>query len=125
MDQGEVQTAGELRASLELFSRMPGKAAPVRWVFLGRSEPRRSPDGAVASWLHEANPTRLALSASLEEGAWELFQHRVRPACGTRSNGKRVATLLNQSEGLPGRFDAAVRTAIDAGLLQGNPALAA
>lgn len=76
-------------------------------------------------WLHEDHPTCLALPALSEEDAWELFHHRVSPAPGLRSAAKLVATFLEQSEGLPGRFDAAVRAAIAVGLLQGNSAQAA
>lgn len=124
MDQVEAKPPGSF-ASLELLSRMPGKAAPIQWVFVGRSEPWQCPDGPVAAWLREANPTCLALSALSEEDAWELFLHRVSPACGLRSAPKLVATLLKQSDGSPGRFDTAVKAAIAAGLLQGNPAQAA
>lgn len=66
----------------------------------------------------------LDLPALSGEDAWELFRHRVSPACGLRSAAKLVAILLKQSKGLPGRFDVAVRAAIAAGLLQGNLAQA-
>ena len=104
---------------------MPGKAAPIQWVFVGRSESWQCPDGPVAAWLREADPTCLALSASSKGNVWELFHHRVNPAYGLHSAARRVATLLKQSKGSPGRFDTAVRAAIAAGLLQGNPAQAA
>ncbi len=110
---------------LELLSRMPGKAAPVQWVFVGRSQPWNWPGGTAAAWLREADPTCLALPALSLEDAWDLFHHRVNPVPGLRSAAKLVTTLLERSEGLPGRFDAAVRAAIAAGLLQGNPAQAA
>ena len=104
---------------------MPGKAAPVQWIFVGRSEPWQCPGNPAAAWLREANPTCLALSALSEEDAWGLFYHRVSPACGLRSAAKLVATLLEQSDGSPGRFDTAVKAAVAAGLLQGNSAQAA
>ena len=110
---------------LELLSRMPGKGAPIQWVFVGRSKPWECPDGAAAAWLREADPTCLALSALSMEDAWDLFRHRVNPGPGLRSAAKLVATLLKQSAGVPGRFDAAVKAAIAAGLLPGNPAQAA
>ena len=124
MDQIGAKPPGSF-ASLELLSRMPGKAAPIQWVFVGRSEPWQCSDGPVAAWLREANPTCLTLSALSGKDAWELFHHRVSPACDLRSAAKLVAILLKQSDGSPGRFDTAVKAAIAAGLLQGNPAQAA
>ena len=123
-DQMEAKPPGSF-TSLELLSRMPGKAAPIQWVFVGRSIPWERPDGPAAAWLREANPTCLVLSALSEEDAWELFHHRVSSACGLRSAAKLVAALLKQSEGSPGRFDTAVKAAIAAGLLQGHPVQAA
>ncbi len=124
MDQVDAKPPGSF-TSLELLSRMPGKAAPVQWVFVGRSEPWQCPDGSAAAWLREAGPTCLALPGLSEQDAWGLFHHRVSPACSPRSAAKLVAALLEQSEGSPGRFDRAVKAAIAAGLLQGNPAQAA
>ncbi len=120
MDQGESKPP-ESFTCLKLLNRMPGSAAPTQWVFVGRSEPWICPGGPAAAWLREP-PTCLSLPAVSKENAWELFRHRVSPACGSRSAARLVATLLKQSEGLPGRFDAAVREAIAAVLLQGNPA---
>ena len=124
VDQMEIRPPGSL-AYLELLSRMPGKTAPIQWVFVGRSEPWDGPAGPVAAWLREASPACLTLPALSEQDAWELFHHRVSSSCSLRSTAKLVATLLKQSEGLPGRFDAAVKAAIAAGLLQGIPAQAA
>ncbi len=124
VDQMEARPPGSF-TYLELLSRMPGKAAPIQWVFVGRSEPWNCLDGSAAAWLREASPVYLALPVLSEQDAWELFHHRVSPTCGLRSAAKLVASLLKQSEGLPGRFDAAVRAAITAGLLQGIPAQAA
>lgn len=124
MDHVEAKPPGSF-TSLELLSRMPGRVAPVQWVFVGRSEPWQCPDGSAAAWLREAGPTCLALPALSEEDAWGLFHHRVSPACGLRSAAKLVTTILKQSEGSPGRFDGAVKAAVAAGLLQGNPAQAA
>ena len=124
VDQMEARPPGSF-TYLELLSRMPGKAAPIQWVFVGRSEPWNCLDGPAAAWLREAGPACLALPALSEQDAWELFHHRVSPTCSLRSAAKLVASLLKQSEGLPGRFDAAVRAAIAAGLLQGIPAQAA
>lgn len=118
MDQVETRLAGSF-AYLELLSRMPGKAAPIQWVFVGRSEPWDCVDAAAAAWLREASPVCLTLPALSEQDAWELFQHRVSSTFGPRSAAKLVPTLLKQSGGLPGRFDAALRAAIAAGLLQG------
>ena len=124
VDQMEARPSGSF-AYLELLSRMPGKTASIQWVFVGRSEPWNCLDGSAAAWLREANPAYLALPALSEQDAWELFHHRVSSSGSLRSTAKLVAALLSQSEGLPGRFDAAVRAAIDAGLLQGIPAQAA
>lgn len=121
MDQVESSLRGS-SAYLELLNRMPGKAASIQWVFAGRSEPWDCLDGAAAAWLREADPACLTLPALSEQDAWELFHHRVSSTYGLRSAAKLVATLLEQSEGLPGRFDAAVRAAVAAGLLQGVPA---
>lgn len=123
MDQVETGSPGSF-AYLELLSRMPGKAASIQWVFAGRSEPWNCLDGAAAAWLREAGPACLTLPALSEQDAWELFHHRVGSTRGLRSAAKLVVTLLGQSEGLPGRFDAAVRAAVAAGLLQGVPARA-
>ena len=112
-------------AYLELLSRMPGKTAPVQWVFVGRSEPWDRLGGPAATWLREVSPVCLALQALLEQDAWELFHHWVSSNRSLRSTAKLVATLLEQTGGLPGRFDAAVKAAIAAGLLQGIPAQAA
>ncbi len=124
VDQMETRSPGSL-AYPELLSRMPGKTAPIQWVFVGRSEPWDCLDGPAAAWLREASPACLTLPALSEQDAWELFHCRVSSHCSSRSTAKLVATLLEQSEGLPGRFDAAVRAAIAAGLLQGIPAQAA
>ena len=124
VDQMEARPLGSL-AYLELLSRMPGKTTPIQWVFVGRSEPWQCLEGAAAAWLREAGPECLALPAMSEQDAWELFHHRVSSRRSVRSTAKLVATLLEQSEGLPGRFDAAVRAAIAAGLLQGIPDRAA
>jgi len=124
VDQMEARPSGSV-AYLELLSRMPGKTAPIQWVFVGRSERWDCLDGPAAAWLREASPACLALPALSEQDAWELFHHRVSPTCGLHSAAKLVTSLLKQSEGLPGRFDAAVRAAINAGLLQGVPAQAA
>ena len=121
MDQVEAKPPGSFTYPA-LLSRMPGKAAPIQWVFVGRSEPWNGLDGPAAAWLREASPAYLALPALSEQDAWELFHRRVSSSGGLRSAAKLVATLLKQSEGLPGRFDAAVRAAIAAGLLQGIPA---
>ena len=124
VDQMEARPPGSL-AYLELLSRMRGKAAPIQWVSAGRSEPWNCLDGSAAAWLREASPACVALPALSEQDAWDLFHHRVSSSCGLRSTAKLVATLLKQSEGLPGRFDAAVRAAVAAGLLPGIPAQAA
>lgn len=124
VDQMEARPPGSV-AYLELLSRMPGKTAPIQWVFVGRSEQWDCLEGPAAAWLRETSPACLALPALSEQDAWELFHHRVSPACGLRSAAKLVTSLLKQSEGLPGRFDAAVKAAIGAGLLQGVPAQAA
>jgi len=124
MDQVEARPAGSF-AYLELLSRMPGKAAPIQWVFVGRSEPWDCLDGPATAWLREASPACLALPTFSEQDAWELFHHRVNSTCDLRLAAKLVPTLLKQSDGLPGRFDAAVRAAIAASLLQGIPAQAA
>lgn len=118
MDQVETRLSGSF-AYLELLSRMPGKAAPIQWVFVGRSEPWDCVDAAAAAWLREASPVCLTLPALSEQDAWELFQYRVSSTSGSRSAAKLVAALLRQSGGLPGRLDAALRAAIAAGLLQG------
>ncbi len=124
VDQVEARPPGSL-TYLELLSRMPGKTASIQWVFVGRSEPWASLHGPAADWLREASPACLALPALSEEDAWELFHRRVSATCGLRSTAKLVTALLKQSEGLPGRFDAMVKAAIAAGLLQGIPAQAA
>ncbi len=124
VDQMEAKLPGSF-TYLELFSRMPGKAALIQWVFVGRSEAWECLDGPASAWLREASPACLALPAFSEQDAWELFHHRVSPNCGLRSAAKLVASLRKQSEGLPGRFDAAVRAAVTSGLLQGVPAQAA
>ena len=124
MDQVEAKPPGSFTYP-ELLSRMPGKAAAIQWVFVGRSEPWNGLDGPTAAWLHEASPACLALPALSEQDAWELFYHRVSSSGDLRSAAKLVATLLKQSEGLPGRFDAAITAAVAAGLLQGVPAQAA
>lgn len=77
MDQVEAKLPESI-TYLELLSRMPGKAAPAQWVFAGRTEPWQCPNGPVAAWLRETKPTRLALPALSEAGAWEPFHHRVR-----------------------------------------------
>ena len=124
VDQMEARPSGSF-IYLELLSRMPGKMAPIQWVFVGRSEPWNCLDGSAAAWLREASPVYLTLPTLSEQDAWELFHHRVSSSCSLRSTAKLVGTLLKQSKGLPGRFDAAVRAAIAAGLLQGIPAQAA
>ena len=124
MDQVEARPPGSFTC-LELLSRMPGKTAPVQWIFVGRSEPWHCLGGPAADWLREASPACLALPALTEQDAWELFHHRVSATCGLRSAAKLVTALLKQSDGLPGRFDAAVKAAVAAGLLQGIPARAA
>ena len=116
MDQMEARLPGSL-TYLELLSRMPGKTAPVQWIFVGRSGPWDCLDASAAAWLREASPTCLALPALSEQDAWELFRHRVSPSRNLRSTAKLVTALLEQSECSPGRFDAAVRAAITAGLL--------
>lgn len=118
MDHVETRLSGSC-AYLELLSRMPGKAAPIQWVFVGRSEPWDCVDAAAAAWLREASPACLTLPAMSEQDAWQLFQHRVSATPGSRSAAKLVSALLKQSGGVPGRFDAAVQAAIAAGLLQG------
>lgn len=118
MDQIESRLPGSF-TYLELLSRMPGKAASIQWVFAGRSEPWNCLDGAAAAWLREASPACLTLPALSEQDAWELFHHRVNSAYGLRPAAKLVTALLEQSDGLPGRFDAAVRAAVAVGLLQG------
>ena len=118
MDQVETRLPGSF-AYLELLSRMPGKAAPIQWVFVGRSGPWDCVDAAAAAWLREASPACLTLPPLSEQDAWELFQHRVSSTFDARSAAKLVPSLLKQSGGLPGRFDAALRAAIAAGLLQG------
>ena len=124
MDQVDG-TSLENLACLELFNRMPGKAASIQWVLVGRSEPWKCLEGPATAWLREANPACLALPALSEQDAWELFHRRVSSTCSLRSAAKLVATLLTRSEGSPGRFDAAVRAASAAGLLQGVSAQAA
>ena len=124
VDQMEARPPGSF-TYLELLSRMPGKTAPIQWVFVGRSEPWNCPDGSAAAWLREASPACLTLPALSQQDAWELFHHRVSSNCSLDATTKLVAVLLKQSGGLPGRFDAAVRAAIAAGLLQGTPAQAA
>ncbi len=118
MDQVEAKSL-ESFTCLELFSRMPGKAASVQWVFVGRSEPWTCLDGPATAWLREAGPACLTLPALSEHDAWELFHRRVSPSCGLRPAAKLVAALLTRSEGSPGRFDAAVKAAVAADLLQG------
>lgn len=118
LDQMEAKPPGSF-TYLELLSRMPGKAASIQWVFAGRSEPWSCLDSPATAWLREVGPACLALSPLLEQDAWELFHHRVNPARGLHPAAKLVSTLLKQSEGMPGRFDAAVKAAVAAGLLQG------
>ncbi len=124
IDQAETMRP-ETVAYLELLTRMPGKEASVQWVTAGRSVSWDSPEGHAARWLREMDPVRLTLSALSEQDAWELFHHRVSSAHGMRSAPRLVATLLQQSGGLPGRFDAALQTAVAAGLLKGTSAQAA
>lgn len=124
VDQMEAKPAGSFTYP-ELLSRMPGKTAQIQWVFVGRSEPWNCLDGSAASWLREASPACLTLPALSEQDAWELFHHRVSSTYSLRSTAKLVATFLKQSDGVPGRFDAAVKAAIAAGLLQGIPTRAA
>lgn len=124
MDQAEAMLP-EAVAYLDLLTRMPGKEASVQWVIAGRSLPWDGPDAAVGQWLRSVDPVRLTLPTLSEQDAWELFHHRVSSASGMRSAPRLVATLLQQSGGLPGRFDAALRSAIAAGLLKGTSAQAA
>ena len=106
MDQVETKPPGSFTYP-ELLSRMPGKAVPIQWVFVGRSEPWAGLNGPAAAWLREASPACLALPALSEQDAWELFHYRINSGCGLRSAAKLVAALLEQSDGSPGRFDAA------------------
>lgn len=124
VDQAETMRP-ETVAYLELLTRMPGKEASVQWVIVGRSIAWDSSGGQAARWLREVDPVRLTLTAMSEQDAWELFHHRVSPAYGVRSASRLVGALLQQSGGLPGRFDAALQSAIGAGLLKGVPAQAA
>lgn len=124
LDHAEGKPPGSF-AYLELLSRMPGKAMPIQWVFVGRSEPWNCLDGPALAWLREVSPARLALPALSEQDAWELFHRRVSSTASRRSTTKLIATLLEQSQGLPGRFDAVVGAAVAAGLLQGIPVQAA
>ena len=104
---------------------MPGKEASVQWVIVGQSRSWDSVEGPAARWLGEMSPVRLTLPALTERDAWELFQHRVVSGYGVRSGPRLVLALLQQSEGLPGRFDAALLMAVAAGLLRGVAARAA
>lgn len=124
IDQAET-VRPETVAYFELLTRMPGKAASIQWVIAGRSIAWDSTGGQAAQWLRKADPVRLTLPAMTEQDAWELFHHRVSPTYGVRSAPRLVSTLLRQSDGLPGRFDAALRSAVGAGLLKGVPAQAA
>lgn len=124
MDQAESMRP-ETVAYLELIARMPGKEASVQWVIAGRSLSWDHPEGPIGRWLHAVEPVRLTLAALSEHDAWELFRRRVSSASGMRSGPRLVATLLQQSGGLPGRFDAALQLAVAAGLLKGVPAQAA
>lgn len=112
----------ETFAYLELLTRMPGKAASLQCVIAGQSLSWDGPDGPAARWLREVNPVRLTLPALSEQDAWELFRYRVVSSDAVRSAPKLVAALLQQSGGLPGRIDAALGTAVAAGLLEGTPA---
>lgn len=120
LDHAEAKPPGSF-AYLELLSRMPGKAVSIQWVFVGRPEPWNCLDGPASAWLREVSPARLALPALSKQDAWELFHHRVSSMGRLHPTAKLIASLLEQSGGLPGRFDAAVRAAVAAGLLQGVP----
>ncbi len=124
IDQAETMRP-ETIAYLELLTQMPGKEASVQWVIAGRSIAWDNPGGQAARWLREADPIRVKLPAMSEQDAWELFHHRVSLAYGVRSAPRLVMALLQQSNGVPGRFDAALQSAVGAGLLKGVPAQAA
>lgn len=121
IDQAETMPP-ETFAFLELLIRMPSKEASIQWIIAGRPLSWDSPGGPTARWLQEVGPVRLTLPALSEQDAWELFHHRVVSGYGVRSAPKLVAALLQQSGGLPGRLDAALGTAVAAGLLKGVPA---
>ncbi len=121
MDQAEAMPP-ETLAYFALLTRMPGKEASVQWVIAGQSLCWDGADGPATQWLREVDPVRLTLPAMSERDAWELFRYRVVSGFGRRSAPKLVAALLLQSGGRPGRFDAALRKAVAAGLLKGAPA---
>ena len=121
MDHAETMPP-ETFAYLELLMQMPGREAAVQWVIAGQLPSWNSVEDSAARWLREMSPVRLTLPPLSERDAWELFQYRVVSGYGVRSGPRLVAALLQQSEGLPGRFDAAVLMAVSAGLLKGAPA---
>jgi len=118
IDQAEARLPGTFTYP-ELLNRMPGKAASIQWVIVGRSQPWDCLDAAAAAWLRAAEPVCLTLPALSEQDAWELFRIRVSPTNVLRPAARLVSTLLKQSSGLPGRFDTALKMAVAAGLLQG------
>jgi len=119
-DQAETMLPGTL-ACLELLTRMPGKEALVQLVVVGRPEFLGRLGDSEAKQLRELIPAHFALSPLSEQDAWELFYHRVSSAHALRSARRLVATLLERSGGLPGRFDEALRMAVATGLLKGVP----
>ncbi len=119
-DQAEAMLPGTL-ACLELLTRMPGKKALVQLVVVGRPEFLERLGGPDAKRLRKSVPAHFALSALSEQDAWELFYHRISSVHALRSARRLVATLLERSGGLPGRFDEALRMAVAAGLLKGVP----
>ena len=123
MDQVEAKPPESL-TSLELLSRMPGKAAGVQWVFVGRSEHWLRPDGPVAARLRDQPDTPGPFGA-IRRGRMEAVPPPGKPGheltLGRQAGGASPEAIGRS----PGRFDAAVKAAIAAGLLQGNPARAA
>lgn len=121
---GAETLPAEAVASIELLTRMPGRDAPVQWVVAGRPEFWRQMRGPVADRLRDAAPS-INLPGLSEADAWELFAHRVSAAHAMPSAPRLVSALMELSGGMPGRFDAAVRQAVAAGMLTGTAGRAA
>ena len=119
-DQAETLPPGAF-AYLDLLTRMPGKDASVQLVIVGRPEFRHSIDGPVADRFQDAAPVHLVLSSLSEQDAWDLFHYRVSSIYAQRSVRRLVMMLLERCDGVPGRFDEALRAAITGGLLEGAP----
>ena len=120
-DQAEALPSGTF-AYLELLTRMPGKDASVQLIIVGRPEFRVGTDNHVAERFQSALPVHLVLSPLSEQDAWELFHRRVSSVGGTRSVRRIIMMLLERCDGMPGRFDQALKAAVADGLLQGAPA---